>query len=77
MQTWNLLLYYHMHVHSKKASENKGEHLQEQLEAIKSYIIHPPWWKSIWRAKNCEEVMCPEVVTNIAKNYNPNISLQW
>jgi len=31
-----------VHLHNKDATQNMGEHLQEQLEAIKSYIIHPP-----------------------------------
>jgi isopentenyl diphosphate isomerase/L-lactate dehydrogenase-like FMN-dependent dehydrogenase len=33
--------------------------------------------KGVRHAKNCEEVMCLDLVANVAKNYNPNISLQY
>lgn len=33
--------------------------------------------KGVRHAKHCEEVMCLDLVANVAKNYNPNISLQY
>jgi len=43
---------------------------------IVSYIVHLPRWKSIFSSKYREEVMRPEVVSNITKYNYPKVCLQ-
>jgi hypothetical protein len=36
-----------------------------------AYIIHLPRWKCIRSPQNCEKIVGPEVISNIAKNDYP------
>lgn len=40
-----------------------------------AYIVHLPGWKGIRSTQNCEEIVGPKVIPNIAKYYNPETGL--
>lgn len=41
-----------------------------------THIIHLPWRECIWGTQYCEKVVGPKVISNVTKEYDPEISLE-